>query len=348
MSIIKEKFGITPDGKEIYSYVLDNEKNIKAEILNYGGIIRSLWIKNKNGEYVDVVLGRDTLEEYLNNEGYFGALIGRHANRIYRGNFTINGSDYNVGINDKGNSLHGGITGFDKYVWNVVELNDEKEPSITLSIVSPDGDEGFPGRLEVFVKYSLNEKNGLEIHYEASTDKDTVVNLTNHSYFNLNGAGNSNVLNHSMKMNCSFYTPNSDECLPYGEILSVKNSPFDFTKEKLIGSDINSCTPQIKMFEGYDHNFVIDGYGFRKAVTLKGNETGISMEVYTDKPGVQLYTGNYIEIDRVCKDGKKYEKYGGLCLETQFFPNSTSFSHFSCPILKKGEKYSYTTEYRFL
>lgn len=348
MSITKSFFGTTPDGKEVFSYILDNGKNVKAEILTYGGIVRSLCVKGTNGEYTDVVLGRDTLDEYMNNSGYFGALIGRHANRIYRGRFTINGTDYNVGINDGANSLHGGVKGFDKYVWNVTDVDDEKNPSITLSIVSPDGDEGFPGRLEVFVKYSLNEKNGLEIHYEAVSDKDTVVNLTNHSYFNLNGAGNSDVLNHLMQMNCGFYTPNSNECLPYGEILSVKNTPFDFTEEKRIGLDIHSDSPQLKQFCGYDHNFIIDGCGFRKAITLKGDKSGITMEVYTDKPGVQLYTGNYIDTTRICKDEKKYMAYGGLCLETQFFPNSTSFSHFSCPILKKGEKYSYTTEYRFV
>ena len=348
MSITKRKFGNTPDGKEVYAYTLDNERNIKVEILNYGGIIRSLLVKGKNNEYIDVVLGRETLDEYMNNEGYFGALIGRYANRIYRGKFSINGTDYNIGISDNNNSLHGGIKGFDKYIWNVEEVNFGKNPSIVLSLVSPDGDEGFPGELKVSVEYSLNEKNGLEIHYEAISNKDTVVNLTNHSYFNLNGAGNSDVLNHLMQMNCSFYTPNSDECLPYGEILSVKDSPFDFTEEKLIGCDINSDSSQIKLFNGYDHNFVIDGYGFRKAITLKSNVTGISMEVYTDKPGVQLYTGNYIDTNRICKQGKKYKKYGGLCLETQFFPNSTSFSHFSYPILKKGQKYNFTTEYRFI
>jgi len=347
MSITKRKFGNTPDGQEVYAYILDNEKNVKVEILSYGGIIRSLWVKDKNGEYTDVVLGRDTVEEYTNNSECFGALIGRYADRIYRGKFTINGTLYNVTQNDSnGNCLHGGTKGFDKYVWNEEEVIDGKTPAILLSLVSPDGDEGFPGNLKTFVRYSLNEKNGLEIHYEATSDKDTVVNLTNHSYFNLNGAGNSDVSNHSLQMNCCFYTPNSDECLPNGEILSVKNSPFDFTKEKLVGSDFD--TPEVRQFNGYDNNFVIDGCGFRKAATVKADKTGIVMEVYTDKPGVVFYTGNDIDTNRICKDGKKYEVHGGLCLETQFFPNSPSFSHFSCPILKKGDLYSFTTEYRFV
>lgn len=348
MSITKNLFGLTPDGKEVFSYVLDNEKNIRAEILTYGGIVRRLCVKGKNGEYTDVVLGRDTLDEYMKNDGYFGALVGRHANRIYRGKFTINNTEYSVAINNGKNSIHGGVKGFDKYVWDVVETRDDENPSITLSIVSPDGDEGFPGKLEVSVQYSVNEKNGLEIHYEAVSDKDTVVNLTNHSYFNLNGAGNGDILNHTLQMNCNFFTPNSEECMPYGEILSVKNTPFDFTEEKFVGRDINSSDSQIKSFKGYDHNFIIDGYGFRKAATLKGDKTGITMDVYTDKPGVQLYTGNYIDTNRKCKDGKIYINHAALCLETQFFPNSTSFPHFPGPFLKKGEKYNFTTEYRFL
>ena len=347
MSITKNLFGTTPDGKEVFSYILDNEKNVKAEILTYGGIVRQLCVKGKNGEYTDVVLGRDTIDEYMRNDGYFGALVGRHANRIYRGKFTIDGMEYNVGINDGKNSLHGGIKGFDKYVWDVTETRGGENPAITLSLVSPDGDEGFPGTLDVFVTYSVNDKNGLEIHYEAASDKDTVVNLTNHCYFNLNGAGNGDILNHTLQMNCNFYTPVSEEGLPYGEILSVKNTPFDFTGGKLVGSDIHSPDNQIKLVKGYDHNFVIDGYGLRKAATLTGDQTGITMDVYTDKPGVQLYTGNYMDPNRKCKDGKIYVDYAALCLETQFFPNSTSFSHFPGPFLKKGEKYNFTTEYRF-
>lgn len=347
MSIKKESFGFMPDGKEVFLYTLDNGKNLKAEIISYGGIVRSLYVKNNRGEYTDVVLGRDTLEEYLENDGCFGALIGRYANRIYRGTFSIDGKEYKVGINDGKNSLHGGIKGFNKYVWDVKEVDDEHNPSIELSLTSPDGDEGFPGTLRVKAAYTLSDKNGLVINYRAVSDKDTIVNLTNHSYFNLNGIGGENIYNLNMKMNCGFYTPNTDECLPYGEVLSVKGTPFDFTDGKKAGEDINSDYPQLKMFGGYDHNFVIDGMGFRKAAVVSSDKTGIVMEVYTDKPGVQLYTGNCIQEGRICKNGLTYKKHDALCLETQHFPNSTSYSHFPSPILRAGEEYNFTTEYRF-
>lgn len=347
MSIKKESFGFMPDGKEVFLYTLDNGKNLKAEIISYGGIVRSLYVKNNRGEYTDVVLGRDTLEEYLENDGCFGALIGRYANRIYRGTFSIDGKEYKVGINDGKNSLHGGIKGFNKYVWDVKEVDDEHNPSIELSLTSPDGDEGFPGTLRVKAAYTLSDKDGLVINYRAVSDNDTIVNLTNHSYFNLNGIGGENIYNLNMKMNCSFYTPNTDECLPYGEVLSVKGTPFDFTDGKKAGEDINSDYPQLKMFGGYDHNFIIDGMGFRKAAVVSSDKTGIVMEVYTDKPGVQLYTGNCIQEGRICKNGLTYKKHDALCLETQHFPNSTSYSHFPSPILRAGEEYNFTTEYRF-
>lgn len=347
MSITKKSFGFMPDGKEVFLYTLDNEKNVKAEILSYGGIIRSIFVKDNNGEYRDIALGRDTLEEYFNNEGYFGALIGRHGNRIYRGKFNINGCEYSATTNDNGNSLHGGVSGFDKYVWDVVEKDDDNNPTLILSITSPDGDQGFPGNLKVNVTYTVNENDGLSIKYEAVSDKDTVVNLTNHAYFNLNGIGNGNIYNLDLKMNCSFYTPNTNECMPYGEILSVKGTPFDFTSYKKIGEDINSDYEQFSMFGGYDHNFVIDGCGFRKAIELYSEKTGILMEVFTDKPGVQMYTGNCIEEGRVCKNKETYKIHDALCLETQYFPNSTSYKHFPSPILKANEKYEFTTEYKF-
>lgn len=347
MSITKKSFGFMPDGKEVFAYTLDNGKNVKAEIITYAGIVKNLWVKDKNGEYVDVVLGRDSLEEYFNNKGCFGALIGRHANRIYRGKFEINGVEYNVGINNGKNSLHGGIKGFDKYVWDAKEIDDDKNPALELTFFSPDGDEGFPGNLNVKVTYVVSEQDGLIMRYEAVSDKDTVVNLTNHSYFNVNGIGNGNIYDLNMQMNCSFFTPNTDECLPYGEIWSVKGTPFDFTESKKIGTVINADYEQLTKFGGYDHNFIIDGKGFRKAAVVASDKTGIVMDVYTDKPGVQLYTGNAIEEGRICKDGKTYSKHEALCLETQYYPNSTTYAHFPSPFLKAGEKYDFVTEYRF-
>lgn len=347
MSITKKSFGFMPDGREVFLYTLDNNKNLRAEIINYGGIIKSLFVKDKNGEYKDVVLGRDTIEEYLSNDGCYGALVGRVCNRIYRGKFNIGNNSYSVGINNGKNSLHGGKKGFDKYLWEAVEKDDENNPQLVLSILSKDNDEGYPGNLDVVVTYTISENDGLVIHYEAVSDKDTIVNLTNHSYFNLNGIGNENIYDMDMQLNCSFYTPNTDECMPYGEILSVKNTPFDFLEWKKVGQDINSDYEQLKMFGGYDHNLVIDGLGFRKAGELKSDKTGICMEFYTDKPGVQLYTGNCINEEKVCKNKLVYKKHEALCLETQYFPNSTSYSHYPSPILKANQKYDFTTEYRF-
>lgn len=342
MAIEKELFGALKNGEPVYQYTLTNKKGLKAVILSYGGIVKNLFV---NG--TDVVLGRDTLEEYLDNDGYYGAAIGRHANRIKCGRFIINDKNYAVGANDNGNSLHGGFDGFDKKNWTAYESGSEDEPAIVLTTFSPDGEEGFPGNLHVSITYTLTNENGLVLHYEAISDEDTVVNLTNHSYFNLNGHSSGTIDGHTLQLNADFYTPNSEDCIPRGEILSVKDTPFDFRTPKKIGKDIASDFEQIKMFGGYDHNFVLNGHGFRKSATLEGDISGIKMEMYTDKPGVQIYSGNVIDDKRVCKGGNVYAVHQAVCLETQFFPNGTSFAHFPSPILKKGEKYDFTTEYRF-
>ena len=343
MAITKELFGKLNNSECVYEYTLDNGSGLKASILSYGGIIKNLYV---NG--TDVVLGRDSLEEYLDNDGYFGAAIGRHANRIKNSEFEIGGTVYKVGANNNGNSLHGGFCGFDKKNWAVFECGTEREPSLMLKTFSPDGEEGFPGNLHVTITYTLTKNNGLLLHYEALSDKDTVVNLTNHSYFNLNGHSSGTIDGHTLQINAEFYTPNTDECLPYGEILSVKDTPFDFRKPKKIGQDINSDSEQIKMFGGYDHNFVLSGKGLRKTAVLSGEKSGIVMEIYTDKPGVQVYSGNCIDDKRVCKGGNIYSVHQAICLETQFFPNSTSHPHYPSAFLKKGEKYDFTTEYRFV
>lgn len=347
MSISKKHFGFMPDGEEVFLYELDNGKNLKAEILSYGGIIRSLFVKNFAGEWIDVVFGRDSLEEYVNNSGFFGAFVGRYANRIEDGKFILNGKEYTLFANNGRNSLHGGKKGFDKYVLKENNITDGENPSVEFSLFSPDGDEGYPGNLEVKLTYTATENNSLVLHYEAVSDKDTIINLTNHSYFNLNGAGNGTILNHEFETNCSFYTPNTKECMPNGEILSVKDTPFDFLSSKKMGEGINSDHPQIEMFGGFDHNLIIDGKGFRKAATLFGDQSQITMDVFTNKPAFQLYTANSADKSRVCKDGKYYQKHGALCIETQFYPNSTTYSHFPSPVLKKGEKYDYITEYKF-
>lgn len=347
MSITSKSFGFMPDGKEVFSFLLDNGKNVRTEIISYGGAVKNLWVKDKSGEYIDVVLGYDTLEEYFDNDAFFGVLVGRCANRVKNGKFILNDKTYSVGVNDGKHSLHGGIKGFNKHLWGVNVIDDEKNPSLELSLTSPDGDEGYPGNLDVKVTYTLSENDSLVIKYEATSDKDTVVNLTNHSYFNLDGAGSGDICDTKMELLSSFYTPADDDCVTTGEIVSVSNSPFDFRNAKRIGDALKDEHPLIKKFEGFDNNFVIDGKGFRKAAVLFAAKTGIAMELYTDAAGIQLYTGNKIDEDRVCKDGKRYLKHSAVCLETQSFPNSINYAHFPSPILKAGGKYVHTSEHRF-
>lgn len=348
MSITQKNFG-THEGKAVYSYTLDNGHGLRAEILNYGGIIKNLYVCGKNGEYVDVVLGRDTLAEYNDNDGYYGALIGRNSNRVADAKIKVADKIYPLCKNDGNNNLHGGLVGFDKKVWEVKIADDPEEPALILTITSPDGEEGFPGDLDVTVTYTLTKNNGLKIHYTAISNQDTVVNLTNHSYFNLNGHNSGKSIdNLKLYMNSSYYTPNNDECMPNGEIRSVSGTAFDFTSEKEVGHDINDFSvEQLAMFGGYDHNFILDGIGFRKFASLWCEDTGINMDCYTDLPGVQLYTGNSINETKVCKEGAVYKKHGALCLETQFFPNAFLYSHFPTTVLKKGDKYDTVTEYRF-
>lgn len=345
MAIKKRLYGTMPTGENVYAYTLDNGKGVSAEIINYGAIVTKLLVADKHGEVQDVVLGRASLEEYLNNAGYIGAAIGRHANRIAKGEFVLNGETYHVGINESPNSLHGGVVGFDKKLWDVTES--ETEQAIILSYSSPDGEEGFPGKLETVIKYSITEENGLRIEYRAASDKDTVCNLTNHSYFNLNGHESGNIYSHILQINSGFYTPNDSECMPTGEVLSVAGTPFDFRAPKPIGQDINADFEQIQMFGGYDHNFAISGRGLRIAATATGDKTGITMQVITNQPGMQLYTGNAIK-PGVHKGEKEYEVHDAFCLETQVFPNAMAHSHYPGPILKKCHTYSHITEYRFI
>ena len=339
LSISVAKYGIV-DGKEVCSYTLSNG-NLIAEILNYGGIITKLIYKG-----VDVVLGRDTLEEYRNNEGYFGAVIGRNSNRIASAQFELNGKTYKLFANDGNNNLHGGKEGFDKKVWDAT-VSDGEEPSLELALTSSDGEEGFPGEVKVKVTYTITKDNGLKIHYEGVSDADTVLNLTNHTYFNLNGHDSGTVDDHKLYFASDFYTPNCSECMPTGEILSVKGTPFDFSTEQTLGERFASDYEQIEMFDGFDHNFVLSGDISKVSARLIGDKSGIEMEMYTDRPGVQLYTGNVIEKGRVCKAGAVYGKHGALCLETQAFPNNLKFAHFPSAILKKGEKYDTVTIYKF-
>ncbi len=342
--MITKRFFGKSGGKDVFAYELANkDKSLKAEIITYGGILRTLVY---NG--TDVVLGRDTIEEYENNAGCFGALIGRNSNRIFGGEFSLNGKKYTLAKNDNGVcNLHGGNIGYNKRVWDAKEV-DGDEPSLVLSLFDPDKTEGFPGNVNVKVTYTVTCDNQLKIHYEAESDADTVINLTNHSYFNLNGHASGNTGNHTFKMEASFYTPNTKDCYPYGEILSVEGTPFDFRKEKKLSDGLNADFEQIKMFNGFDHNFVLDGSGYRKYAVVTGDISKITMECYTDLPGVQLYTGNGIEQGRVCKEGALYDTHGGFCLETQKFPNATNIPFFPSIFVKKGEKYDTVSAYKFV
>lgn len=340
MSIKKESAG-TACGKDVSLYTLDNEAGLCAQIYDFGGIIRSLKIFGR-----DVVLGRETLDDYKHNTGYLGAAIGRHANRIKNASFELGGTVYNVGMNDGANSLHGGKIGFDKKVWTA-KTSDGKEPSLELSLDSPDGDEGFPGNIHINVTYTLTAQNSLKIKYEAVSDKDTVFNPTNHSYFNLDGHKSGKIYSQTLQVNADFYTPNTEECIPTGEILHVSKTPFDFTKAKELGADILSEDMQINIFSGYDHNFVLRGRGFKKAAALTSSDKTLCMEVYTDMPGMQVYTANCLD-EGSYKDGAKYGMHTAVCLETQRFPNSPNFSHFCPAIIKKDEKFTSVTEYKFI
>ena len=351
MSITKEPFGKTQSGEQVYVYTLDNGKGLRAEILNYGGIVKNLYVTGKDGRVTDVVLGNKTMEEYSSNNNYFGAIIGRNSNRLSKSEFELNGKAYHLAANDGANNLHGGIVGFDKKIWDVIENDSADEASIVLSITSPDGDEGFPGTIDVTVTYTVTANNALMINYKAKSDADTVCNLTNHSYFNLSGHNSGTVLNQVLKLNSSFYTPNSEECMPAGEVRSVEGTPFDFRTPKPIGQDINADFEQVQMFGGYDHNFAVDGRGYRFCAEVSSPDTGITMEVYTDQPAVQIYTANKIEEGEYLgpfKEDAYYKNYYAICLETQCFPNAMKFSHYPSPILKKNEVYDRTTEYRFI
>lgn len=347
MSITKSLYGKTPAGEEVYEYTLDNGKGVSAQILTYGGIIKNLYVTDRNGVKTDVVLGRDTLEDYLKNDGYLGAAIGRHANRIALGEFELNGKTYHVGINEGRNSLHGGKIGFDQKVWKANAV-DGAEPALTLKLTSKDGEEGFPGTVEITITYTITADNALNINYKAVSDADTVINLTNHSYFNLAGHDSGVIDNQVLQINSGFYTPNDNECMPTGEVLSVAGTPFDFRTPKAIGKDIDADFAQIQAVGGYDHNFAIEGRGFRLAAVAECAENGIAMEVRTDKPAMQLYTSNALTEGDMYKNGAHYSIHQAFCLETQYFPNAMAHSHYPSPILRKGEEYNFTTEYKFI
>ena len=350
MSIQKQLFGTLADGREVYSYTLKNENGVSAKIISYGGALVELRVPDRKGCFADVIGGYDCLDSYVGGDGYQGALIGRWGNRIARGKFSLEGKDYSLFINNGVNHLHGGEYGFNAKVWEVTE-QDGEEPSVSLHILSPDGDEGSPGNLDVTVTYRLTKDNGLVLHYVASTDRTTVLNLTNHTYFNLGGYASGSIHSHVLRLDADTYLPTDDTLIPTGELRSVEGTPFDFRSPKTIGEDIGKEDVDLVQAGGYDHclNFV---GGKTQEPVLRGElydpRSGRVMEIYTNQPCVQFYSGNFLTNEEYpFKGGYPQRQQTLLCLETQHMPDSVNHDNFTNCVLKPGEVYDFTTEYRF-
>jgi aldose 1-epimerase len=340
----KAEFGKMPDGTTVDIYTLTNTHGMVAKVMTLGATMTELHVPDKNGAMGDVVLGFDNLDQYVKGCPYFGATVGRVANRIAKGKFTLDGKEYTLAVNNGPNHLHGGIKGFDKVVWKAEPVKSSDGPSVKFSYLSPDGEEGYPGNLNVTVVYTLTNKNGVRIDYTATTDKDTPVNLTNHTYFNLAGKGS--VLDHVMMLNADRYTPVDDNLIPTGELKSVKGTPMDFTTPHAIGDHMKEVPGEPN---GYDHNFVINGGGHSFALAARVSEptTGRILEMHTTEPGVQFYTGNFLDGTLTGKEGVVYEIHTAFCLEAQHFPDSVNHPLFPSIILKPGKTYHQRTEYDF-
>ncbi len=337
-------FGHLATGEEVGLYTLTNQSGAFVEIIELGGAIRSIVVPDKNGRLTDVALGYDSVEDYEKQGKYVGALIGRHGNRLEDAKVRIKKRVYHLAKNDGRNNLHGGNQGFDKKLWRS-EIDGEK---LRLYYTSPDMEEGFPGTLEVCVTYSFTDDNALVIDYKAKSDADTVCNLTNHCYFNLEGQGSGKIIWHSLKINASHFTVGNSECLPTGYVAKVEGTPLDFTSFKTIADRIYDKHEQLVFAGGYDHNYCPDGSGFREMAVLKALKSGIVMKVYSDLPGIQFYSGNSLDgKPPYGKGGVPIEKRTGLCLETQFYPNAMKYDNFEKPYLAAGEEYRHITVYSF-
>lgn len=337
--IKQEQWGVADD-RAVSLFTLTNERGFEVSITNYGGAVVSLQAPDRKGTYGDVVLGFDKLADYVRNQFYFGGLIGRYANRIARGRFSLDGVEYQLSQNDGPNHLHGGVRGFNKRVWEVIDPLADAGRTLTLQYLSRDGEEGYPGNLRARVTYTL-AANELRIDYEAMADRDTVVNLTNHSYFNLAGRGD--ILNHELTLHADAFTPVTEDLIPTGEIRAVASTPWDFTRGKAVGKDLAAAGD-------YDHNFVLNDYdgSLRTAVRLYERVSGRVLEILTTQPGVQFYSGNFLDGTLTGKGGMVYNKYAALCLEPQHFPDSPNHPNFPSTVLRPGELYRQVSVYRFL
>jgi aldose 1-epimerase len=342
-------FGTMPDGVVINLYTLSNSNDVEVGIINYGGIIQSIRIPDTAGNKQDVALGFDNLQDYIDKSPYFGCITGRYANRIAKGKFMLDSIEYQLDLNNGPNSLHGGFKGFDKQVWKAEDFSSDSVAGVILTYLSPDGDQGYPGNLDVSVTYTLNNQNELRIDYNARTDKKTVVNLTNHSYFNLDNGGQSDILDHQLKIIADSFTPTDETLIPSGEIIPVEATPMDFTSFKTIGENLDTSYRPIAIAGGYDHNYVLSSGGgeLALAAVVKEPGSGRKMEVFTTEPGIQFYSGNFLDGSITGKNGAVYHKNHGFCLETQHFPDSPNQPEFPSTVLNPGENYSSTTIYRF-
>lgn len=347
VTISKAAFGVTADSVQVDSYTLKNQQGMEVQIITYGGIITSLKVPNKAGVIEDVVLGYPTLAQYEKSSPYFGALIGRYGNRIAKGKFSLDGTEYTLATNNGPNHLHGGEKGFDKVVWSAEVLDDEG--ALKLSYLSKDMEEGYPGNLKTIVTYTLTEDNALEVFYEATTDKKTIVNLTQHSYFNLSGDFSKTILDHEIMINADAFIPVDKTLIPTGELKEVANTPFDFRTAKPIGQDIDVENDQLKNGLGYDHCWVLNNQnqGIRLTATAFDKASGRFMEVFSDEPGIQLYTGNFLDGTLPSKQGGTYAYRTGFCLETQHYPDSPNQKKFPSVVLNPGETYKTKTSFKF-
>ena len=346
--LLVDAFNQIVESKQTGLYILTNKVGCEITITNYGARIVSLMVPDKDGEFKDIVLGHPSIQEYLTTEEpYFGALCGRTANRIANGRFTLDEVEYELAINNGPNSLHGGIKGFNSVVWEVKKVTDN---SIELFYLSKDGEEGYPGNLSVWVTYTLTEDNSLDIKYRASTDKNTILNLTNHSYFNLSGEGDPYIGDHILTINADTYLPTDSTAIPYGEAEPVKDTPMDFLQPTNIGDKINDDFEQLKFGNGYDHTYVLNkniDNEYSKAAECYSPQTHIKMEIFTTEPGMQLYTGNWMTGNFTAKNGNRYPKRSAVCFETQHFPDSINKPNYPSIILKPTESYKSRTTYKF-
>lgn len=343
LGIEKQSFGKTEDGSQVDLYTCTNANGLKVKLINYGAIVVAVETPDRDGKFENIALGFDSMKGYLQEHPYFGAAVGRYANRIAGGKFSLEGQEYSLATNDGENHLHGGVKGLDKVVWTAEEVTEENGAGVRFHYLSPDGEEGYPGNLDVTVLYLLNNDNELRVEFDAKTDKATPVNLTNHAYWNLNGEGSVTILDHLMTIRADSYLPVSDQLIPTGEIAPVEGTPMDFRRPKRIGEDIEQLTNEPR---GFDHCWILSGEGNLStlAARTKSPDSGRVMEIYTSQPAIQFYSGNFLDGS---EQNGGYQQYEGFCLETQHFPDSPNHPNFPSTILQPGERFQQVTVHRF-